>query len=478
MSFEDFLHPLLKHYTGSPQWVKSSVGTLYSLLPATVRYGRAYRGFAKELRPMHCGAITKLKEQKLLRTLEWTLQSVPAYAPYGHLLNEGHSPYEILARLPITDKADYKAMLVSYLSTRMPEATRLPTFTGGSTAAPMRFYLHRGVTRSREFAYGQDFDQRCGISTKDVILTMRGRSVPGAGLPGKSLWMYEPIKRQLILSSDHLEARYMAQYLEALRLWKPTCIQAFPSALYPLARWLQDNPAPDVTNRIQTVQLTSENLYDYQLNTMKKVFSCDIIQHYGHSERVLFGATISGDDQYYFWPMYGHLELIDSNGKPIQEPGVLGEIVGTSFDNLVMPFVRYRTGDLGSWAAKPSEQFSGWQALGKIEGRLQEFVVCKDHRLVSITTLGAAHFDDLAQVDAIQFVQHVPGIVTLRIQTPSDLPDHVKSRLERAVCDKTQGGCDVNVECVNKIERTQRGKLKMLEQHIDIAGYLGAAAIE
>lgn len=40
--------------------------------------------------------------------------------------------------------------------------------------------------------------------------------------------MYEPIKRQLILSSDHLEHRYMPEYMAAVWQWKPRYNPRFP----------------------------------------------------------------------------------------------------------------------------------------------------------------------------------------------------------------------------------------------------------
>src|SRR5207344_466573 len=116
--------------------------------------------------------------------------------------------------------------------------------------------------------------------------------------------------------------------------------------LYPLARWLAANPLPEFTDNLRGVMLYSENAYGFQLEKFREVFRCPIVTHYGHSERVLMAASMPGDDRYFFWPQYGHFELVDANDMPITRPGVVGFVVGTSFDNEVMPFVRYRTGDL------------------------------------------------------------------------------------------------------------------------------------
>src|SRR5437868_4375210 len=109
-------------------------------------------------------------------------------------------------------------------------------------------------------------------------------------------------------------------------------------------------------------------------------------------KRVLMAASTPDDDRYFFWPRYGHFELLDAENRPITQPGKLGFIVGTSYDNQVMPFVRYRTGDLGVLSERGHAQLAGFPTCERIVGRLQGFIVCPDRRLVSITTLGLAHF--------------------------------------------------------------------------------------
>jgi phenylacetate-CoA ligase len=307
------------------------------------------------------------------------------------------------------------------------------------------------------------------------MLALRGRTVPTAAEPGGSIWMYEPIKRQLILSSDHLEKRYMPAYAEALAMHRPTYIEAFPSALFPLARWLAQNPLPEFTRRVKGVMLYSENVYGFQMEKFREVFGCPIVSHYGHSERVLMAASMPDDDRYFFWPQYGWFELLDAQDRPVTQPGKLGFVVGTSFDNHVMPFLRYRTGDLAVLSERGHPLLPGFPAVERIAGRLQEFIVCRDHRLVSITTLGVAHFPELAAVEAIQYEQERPGKVVLKVVADHPLEIPQVDRIAEAVERKTQGGCDVRVVQVESIARTARGKARMLVQHLDIRRYFGAA---
>lgn len=479
-AFEDYLYPLLKGYMSAPRWLMRMAGGVYSTLPKSLRFGGAYDRFSKDAATTGPDALSELSVTKLQATLTWALSSVPAYHSFYPLLKRDQTAHELLSQLPIVTKSDIKSKSSDYLSSAIDEKYRMRMFTGGSTAQPMQFYLQRGVTRSKEYAFVHAFFRLGGIDpNQKVVLAMRGRSVPGASRPGNPLWMYEPIKRHLILSSDHLEEPYMPAYVKALRQWKPVAIEAFPSALYPLARWLGTNPAPDITERIKVIFLTSENVYPYQDQLFREVFpACKVLKHYGHSERVVMATTLPGDDRYFFWPQYGWLELLRPDGQPVTKPGELGEIVGTSFDNQVMPFVRYRTGDFATLGDEQHSPRPGYPVCRTIEGRLQEFVVCKDHRLISITTLGAAHFNDLASVEAIQYEQFEPGILHLKVASKTRLDGETKARIAQAVSDKTQNSCQTEIHEVESIERTPRNKHRMMIQHLDIRRYLGASAIE
>jgi len=103
-------------------------------------------------------------------------------------------------------------------------------------------------------------------------------------------------------------------------------------------------------------------------------------------------------------------------------------------------------------------------------------VVCRDARLISITALGVAHFPELAAVEAIQYEQRKPGELILKVAAESEIAPRDLRRIATAVAGKTQGGCDVGALQVERIERTPRGKSRMLVQHLDLRRYFGLGA--
>jgi len=252
MPIEDLLHPLLKHYLEAPRWLSASAGRAYALLPQGLRIGSAYASFRDEIAQAQGRvAAWRLARRKLENTLRWAIETVPAYRRYAKLLDEIEDPADLLAQLPVTGKLDIKRDPNHYLSGAMPVSKRLRMFTGGSTLNPLQFYLQRDLSRPKEYAFMQCFRERVGAGANELTLSLRGRSVPSAARKGGCLWMLEPIKRQLVLSSDHLEERYMPQYASILLEHKPAFIEAFPSALYPLARGRDDGQAVGEASRVE-----------------------------------------------------------------------------------------------------------------------------------------------------------------------------------------------------------------------------------
>lgn len=212
MPLEDLLYPFLKSYTSAPQWVKSTLGSVYAMIPSRLKYGSAYARFYSEAVCTDEQTLRALIEQKLSDTLTRAIQTVPAYEEYRSLLATSTCPLELLHQIRPITKEMIKNQPDRFVSSSFAAHHRMPMFTGGSTAQPMRFYLQKHVTRPKESAYVDIWMKSLGVSQQDITLVLRGRTVPTAGKPNGRLWMYDPIRRQLILSCDHLEPEYMDGY--------------------------------------------------------------------------------------------------------------------------------------------------------------------------------------------------------------------------------------------------------------------------
>lgn len=467
MGIEDWGYRWLKRYMDAPQWIKAPLGRLYGLLPDRWRHGKDFARFRAEASLNDPAEIQRLTESRLRETLLWAIQTVPAYAALAAQLLIDMPLAELLALFPLMTKLDYKRDPRAYLSTACGEADRLPMQTSGSVAEPFKFALQKGVTRSKESAYIEAFSQRIGMTRQDVVLSLRGRNIRGAAADAGPLHSYEPIKRMLWISPNHLDAAHMPAHVAAAIEYGVGFIQGYASAVHELARWLALNPAPRFTQAVRGVQLFSESADAGMVALIEQVFGCPVLVHYGHSERAVMAGSMPDDPRYFVWPLYGHVELVDEAGQPITEPGVQGEIVATGFDNRAMPFIRYRTGDLAMWSDRPPHPaLPGYPVLERIDGRSNDFFVARDGRRIPVASLGGLRPPAFLQVEATQYEQHAPGRITVRLQSPVPLAPAVLAAIDDYFRTKLLGLVEAELAVVPHIERTARGKRRLMIQHL------------
>lgn len=481
MGIEDWGYRWLKRYMDAPQWVKEPIGRLYGLLPDSLRHGRDYPRYRAEAALGSADQIGHLAEARLRETLLWAAQTVPAYAAIAAQLLIDMPASEWLALFPLMTKLDYRREPEKYLSTGCAPEHRLPMQTSGSVAEPFRFFLHKGVSRAKEAAYIEAYSQRIGLTRQDVVLSLRGRNIRGSAADNGPLHSYEPIKRMLWISPNHLDAAYMPRHVEASIEHGVSFIQGYSSAVYELARWLDFNPHPRFTEAVRGVQLFSECAEPDMVDLIERVFGCPVLVHYGHSERSVMAGSMPDDHRYFVWPLYGHVELIDDEGKPITQPGVQGEVVATGFDNKVMPFIRYRTGDLAMWSDKPAHPaLSGYPVLERIDGRNNDYFVGADGRRIPVASLGGLRPPAFLQIEACQYEQFAPGKLIVRLQSATPLDPAVLEVIRNYFKVKLLGCVDTELEVVSHIARTARGKRRLMIQHITdeqrqpVAGTLAA----
>lgn len=473
MSVEDWLYRWLGKYQDAPQWVKTPVGLAYATLPKPLRYGSDYRRFLAEAQLDDPRQLAALAEVRLRAALSWAAETVPAYASVRPSLRKRAPVDEWLRAFPLTSRSDLKARPQDHLSSACPEGARLPMQTSGSSAEPLHFFLERGVTRCKETAYIDSFARRLGgCGAQGVILSLRGRNVRGSA--SGVTRSFDPIKRILAISPNHLDEAHMPGHVEAALRHRVSLVQGYPSAVYLLACWLRDNPAAACFSAgVRGVQLFSESIEPFMADTIRAVFKCPVLFHYGHSERAVMAGSMPDDPRYFVWPLYGKVELVGLEGEVITEPGRSGEIVVTGFDNRVMPLVRYRTGDIARWSAGPAHPLlPGYPVLERIEGRDSDFIYAHDGRAIPMTSVGGLRPPAFTRVDAVQYEQFEPGHLIVRLQARNGLARDTRRELQRFFQAKFEGLVEAELQEVSSVERTAAGKLRNIVQHVVAEGVL------
>lgn len=332
--------------------------------------------------------------------------------------------------------------------------------TGGSTGVPIGMYRD-SISFAKELASKAYQYYRVGWKEGDRQLVLRGLQIKS-----EDHTEYVPDFNELRCSSYHLIPEWMEVYRKRAIDYKPEWIRCYPSSGYIFARYLEETGRPFPP--LKGILCASENLYDFQKELLLKVFEVRLFSHYGHYEMAVLAGFCEYQDTYHVLPQYGYAELIDRDGKPINEPGKIGEIVGTSFIMHATPFIRYRTQDLAmleGWGCELCNR--PYQIWKRIEGRLQEFLITKTGLYISTSMLNM-HDDFYDHIHQFQFYQREKGKVLFNFIPKESCNEHKIQKMKIKLQQRFGEDIEIQMNIVADIPLTPRGKHKLLVQEMKL----------
>lgn len=441
------LNNLKKYYYNSPFWLQY----LFSLIPFGIRNGKEYREWNKFLNKtnIECDEyqLIKLKE-----TVYYAYNTVPFYK---RLYDEAGidlttiNTFKDFSQLPIIDKEMIKNNFEMFISNR--DIKMFYVTTGGTTGKPMKFYQSNNIWK-KELAFVENFLTQYSYTTSKLKASFRGGDFHN--LKHNVYWKWNPINKEIHFSPYHINANVIDKYVIKLNQLKPRFIHAYPSSILALIHTILKKNLK-LTFTVETVLLISENYTRQQISQIKDFFKCKVLSFYGHSERLIFAPSI--DDLLEIYkpnPYYGYTELINENDSIINTNGIVGELIGTSFDNFAMPLIRYRTDDKTSYHNYNNREFN------KIQGRWeQEFLEGINNISISLTALNV-HSAEFDKVLNCQFYQNKQGHAILRVLPNIEYSKSDSTNILATLNKRAGHALKFELELVESLTLTERGKIK------------------
>lgn len=438
-------------YYKFPQSLKTFIGTLYGNVPLSKRFGKTYSMHKEIIEKFETGSMQYQMDfiyNKTLETLIFAEENIPYYKKVfqAHgIASKDYKSLDDLKKFPTLNKQIIK----DNLNTMYTDIVEKPVeyFSGGSLSTPTKYYLPE-TSRSKEKAYSTfTLSQVGGYTYRDKTLLLKGREI---SIPEKDIyWEYEPIDNYFLLSNNYMNSSKFPLMFEKAKKFNPKFIFGYPSAVLSFIKQCKLHGYPKL--KIKGVILSSETLYPDELKIIRDFFDVDVLTQYGHTERIVTGYTIN-DKPYKFLNSYGMPRIVNN------------EIIATSFDNFVMPFINYQTGDHVTGKIDYYTDSDIAIHAENIEGRTQDFLVSEDKRLISITTMCGGQHLPLETIDNIQYLQEEEGKVTVLVEGKDVDPEKVKN----GMCQLVRDGIDFDVKLVDNIEKSSRGKRIMCKQSLDI----------
>ena len=440
-------------------------------LPVRIKYGKVFYdtlNFLDESEFWPEDKIRKYQLEQLQIIIGHAYKNVPYYT---YLFNSiGFKPEEFndfadLKKIPYLTKEIIQEHREKLISGNFPKKYLDYHATDGTTGVPMGFNRDKRIHASLEWAYITHQWKRVGYNHGDKCVVLRGNIVKTIK-ENKKYWETNWSDNCLIMSSDHLTDETIPLYIDKIKRFKPKFIQAFPSVLQIIVAFMDSNNIGPFDS-VKAIFCGSENLYNWQRQLFEQVLKTRVYSWYGHCERACLAGECEYSDYYHSFPQYGFMELINSKNDWCSQEDEQGEIVATGFGNYVMPFIRYKTQDFAINTNMKCECGRNWKIIKSVEGRLQDYLITKDHQLIPLTSIdGGSIFKNIRNLKKTQLYQNKKGIVTLKVVKGKNYSDTETNLLLNRLKDRYKNSLTFEIEFVEDIPRTKGRKFRFLVQEL------------
>lgn len=398
--------------------------------------------------------IQNLQLTKLQQLIKHAYRTVPYYRDLLQSKNirpESIQTLEDLSLLPLLEKKDVRNNIHFRMFSTTHKKSKLHKInTSGSTGEPFICYADQDqleirfatTLRAYEMAgwkFGDKqtrlWHQKLGMNSRMVVkekldaILMRRRFVPA----------YEMTKSSISELFNSLNAR------------KPLILDGYAESFNFLAQ-----SESSLTYTPTAVISSAQQLTQETRNTIEAKFGCRVIDKYGSREFSGIAYECKEGKYHHVQDESYIVEILVDNRKAL--PGEVGEIVITDLNNLSVPLIRYRIGDLAEAVDQDTCRCGrSQQMIGNIVGRSQALINCSNGVWLPGTFF--AHFfkDYQHLVKHYQIYQDTHGSFDLKLVVTQMFNENSKMKILGDLSQFT-GETEINIEIVDAIPLLATGK--------------------
>lgn len=453
---------LFSIYKYSPIFVQNLAISLYGLIIYYQRYGYIYRKYLGYYRERDQSALCEenvLQNQAFLELLHHAVAFSPFYKEFYKNIDLAkiRSIHDI-SQLPILTKEILKANIDKVYTISANRGLKF--FTGGTTGAPM-MVLKRREDVQRRMAYLDAYKLRFGfVNNKMRSARFFGKTIIPKSPGNRIFWRNNYISRQRFYSTYYLTPTNLKYYVDNLNLYRPQAIDGFVSAIYEIAKYINEHHIPLTFTPI-AIFTTAETVLPLHREEIEKAFKCSLRDQYASNEGAPF-ITQCACGSYH--------ENIDT-GVFEHMPTTNGiKLLVTSFDTFGTPLIRY---DIGDYVIETDQKVcacgSSHPLIGGIEGRDTDFLVSTRGGKINAANMSVFVSELPNSVENLQLIQLARDKIIIKIVTN----DSFHKNHENVIRDLARSyvGQDMNIviEEVINIERSVSGKFRLIINHVEDA---------
>ena len=442
-------------YKSTPIWLQSLAIDTRAFARNVLREGPPFRRYLREVDATERLNSKALRAYQFNHMLDMVLHACKYTSYYSELFKQNDlsiadfKTLEDFSSIPLLTKNDILKNVDGLLASNS-KGRRIKGSTSGTTGTPITIYQDlEAINRENAFIWrqlhwaGYKKGQRRAWIRGDMIVPIEQTDEP--------FWRYNVTDNMLMMSSYHLCEQTIKRYLQELEEFDPVVIQAYPSSVGLLAAYLESHNQYYKGESLAAIVTSSETLTNRRREQIERHFGSSVYDWYGNFERVSAIGTCEHKN-YHVISDYSYTELV-----PIGDGSA--QIIGSGFNNRVMPLLRYKTNDVVTLADEGYECPCGrsFPLVKSIEGRMDDYVKTPDGKMIGRLD----HiYKGLKNIAEAQIVQERLDEVRILVVPFDGFSKSEESRLlSNARCRLGQN-IAIKVERVASIPRTRTGKFR------------------
>jgi phenylacetate-CoA ligase len=417
---------------------------------ADKRYATAFFKLKKQ------GHQTLVIDKKLKSLLSVCKNQIPYFKSLK--LNN----YDSLNVYPFLDKRIIKEKFSQLQNEKLKRSRFKKDSTSGSTGEKTKYFTDKEMLYYRHACadYGDTFSG-WNFGESRLIIWGAERDIKESLI--KKLINSPLLFNTKIVSSYHMTADDMDNYIDIINRFRPMLIVGYPSTLDFFSSHIEKSKK--LTHFPKAIITSGETLYQNQRANIQRVFSCKVMNRYGCREVGGIAHECIEQNGLHIHSSHVIVEVVDANGNACK-PGELGEIVVTDLDNYAFPFVRYKIGDLGILSDRKCKCGINTPMLQSVEGRTFDLIIGTNGNRVPGNFFTLLR-NKIKGINQFQIIQKKQGEITAKLIVTDEFNDNEKSSLFNELRKKLGADMAINFEFVNSIDTTQTGKFRFVISEIN-----------
>ena len=400
--------------------------------------------------------LDAVTDRLLTDTLQAAVRRIPHYRDLGEKLHTGKIREVLAEHFPIIGKSDLTERGCDFYPHGTARPWTLVGRTSGTSGTPLQVFrslpsvLWENAVVERHFRWS---GYRPGMRRA----YLRGDPVVPLDRDAPPYWFLNRYNNQLIVSSRHLREDCAGDIIDELERFAPFMMEAYPVSRQPMS-W-RDFWKLHTTVRcgFRMFIPAPSPLYPHQRELILARLAKCVMDHYGMAERIAY-ATECEYGNLHVNTDYSYVEIVDEAGRPTEAEGYL---VGTTFNNALMPLVRYRMSDRTRWRREICPCGRTYPLIETVTGKYEDTLFGSRGQRISPSVVTFA-FKSLRGIKCSQVAQTGEGTWEIRVVPESSFNEAERNRLIENVRHLVDPGIHVVVREVAEIARTSAHKYRWI----------------